>query len=360
MTIFIDIGHPAHVHYFKNFIHEMKKRGHQTVVSARNRKYVFELLDAYKIPYHNRGTGSKSTLGKIIYLFKAVWFQYRLAKKYKVDLFLDFGTVYAGPASGLLRKPYLAFEDTETAMLYQRLIKPFVAKVYTSNWFEVDLGAKQERFAGFMELCYLHPNWFTPDKNVVSELGIAEGEHYVIVRFVDWTAWHDRGHQGMSHANKLKLIDALSAHGKVFISSDEPLPDSLEQYQFPLPAHRMHHAIAFATLLVGESSTMASEASMLGTPSIFMDNDGRGYPRYLEDEYGLVRNFTESDSDQELAIQTSAAMFIDDSYKQKAINQREVLLGNCIDVTAFMISEVEKYLHPKRSRSMQHNTADFN
>ena len=44
MKILIDIGHPAHVHYFKNFIKIMNKKGHETLVVARNRDCIFELL----------------------------------------------------------------------------------------------------------------------------------------------------------------------------------------------------------------------------------------------------------------------------------------------------------------------------
>lgn len=37
MKIFIDIGHPAHVHYFKIFIWLMHKNGHSIFISVRER-----------------------------------------------------------------------------------------------------------------------------------------------------------------------------------------------------------------------------------------------------------------------------------------------------------------------------------
>ncbi len=37
MRILVDIGHPAHVHFFKNFIWEMEKRGHEFIVTARDK-----------------------------------------------------------------------------------------------------------------------------------------------------------------------------------------------------------------------------------------------------------------------------------------------------------------------------------
>ena len=54
MKIFIDIGHPAHVHYFKNFIWIMQEKGHVVYISARNKEVALDLLDYYKIHYFNR------------------------------------------------------------------------------------------------------------------------------------------------------------------------------------------------------------------------------------------------------------------------------------------------------------------
>ena len=49
MRIFIDIGHPAHVHYFKNFIQIMNKNNHKILIVARNKEITHELLNFYEI-----------------------------------------------------------------------------------------------------------------------------------------------------------------------------------------------------------------------------------------------------------------------------------------------------------------------
>jgi len=61
MRILVDIGHPAHVHLFKNFIWEMEKRGHLVLVTAREKDVAIQLLKAYNIPFTpvgKKGTGS--------------------------------------------------------------------------------------------------------------------------------------------------------------------------------------------------------------------------------------------------------------------------------------------------------------
>ena len=58
-----------------------------------------------------------------------------------------------------------------------------------------------------MELCYLHPNYFTPDPHVLNMLGVKRNEKYVILRFVSWDASHDIGQTGLDYGTKIKLVN---------------------------------------------------------------------------------------------------------------------------------------------------------
>ena len=100
MNILIDIGHPAHVHYFRNFIKIMENKGHKFLIISRNKELEQYLLNIYKIPYIDRGVGSKKIIGKFLYMFKADYLIFRKALKFKPDLFLSFGSIY--PASCLI------------------------------------------------------------------------------------------------------------------------------------------------------------------------------------------------------------------------------------------------------------------
>jgi len=48
MKILIDMGHPAHVHSFRNAIREPEKQGHQVKVTVRDKDVA--LRDAYGMP----------------------------------------------------------------------------------------------------------------------------------------------------------------------------------------------------------------------------------------------------------------------------------------------------------------------
>ena len=80
MRIFIDIGHPAHVHYFKNFIKIMKNRGHSFLITARNKEITHNLLNNFNIDFVDRGVGGQGMVAKFLYMFKADMLIYKLAK----------------------------------------------------------------------------------------------------------------------------------------------------------------------------------------------------------------------------------------------------------------------------------------
>ncbi len=83
-----------------------------------------------------------------------------------------------------------------------------------------------------------------------------------ILRFVSWSAFHDVGQAGFSDDEKIYLVTELSKHIKVFISSENELPDRLLQYKINIPPERMHDALAYATLFIGEGATMTSECAV--------------------------------------------------------------------------------------------------
>jgi hypothetical protein len=123
----------------------------------------------------------------------------------------------------------------------------------------------------------LHANRYTPAE-VWKLLNVAPDTRYALVRFVRWDAWHDtKLVGGFSLDQKRELIQRLSKHMRVFISSEAELPADLEPYRIQIPIDRMHDVQAAAALFVGESATMASESVVLGTPAIYIDEVGRGY-----------------------------------------------------------------------------------
>ena len=301
------------------------------------------MLGLYGFSYTSRGKGQNGRFGKFMYLLYADYKLLQTSRSVKADLHLNFLHPYPSQVARLLGKVSLVFSDTEHASLHHKLTVPFATKVFTPYCYRIHLGEKHIRFNGFMELAYLHPNYFSPNPCVLELLNLKYGESYVIMRFVSWTAAHDFGHKGMSLENKRKAIKEISRYAKVFITSEGKLPDDLAQYKMHVPVNMMHDALYYSSLLFGESATMASEAAVLGVPAIFIDNDGRGYTDEEERKYGIVFNFKESAEDQELAIQKAVEIVKDQKNRAKFRDARNKILFDCIDTTAFMVDEVLKY-----------------
>jgi len=124
----------------------------------------------------------------------------------------------------------------------------------------------------------------------------------------------------------------------------------------------MHHVMAFASLYIGDSQTMAAEAGVLGVPFVrFNDFVGRiGYLRELEDVYELgygIKASAPGSVDQlcerveELVSMPSAER------KATFAARREAMLRDKIDCAKFLTWFIENY--PQSAEQTRNATADF-
>lgn len=350
--IFIDIGHPAHVHYFKNFIKIMESRGNMVFVSARDRYPVKELLEYNQIRFFNRGKGRNSKWGKIFYLIITDLRLLYKAISFKPTILISFNGPYTTHIAKLLNKPSLVIDDTDSATLSRKFYLPFVSHVLNPDVFKPSLGRKQLKFKGYMELSYLHPRYFEPKRTGQEILGIPPNQKYVILRFVNWNAHHDYGHQGISEELKYRAVEEFSKFSKVFITSEKKLPDELEKYRIQINPNDMHEVLNKASLLFGESATMASECAVLGVPSIFIDNDGRSYTDEEQSRYRIVFNFKENDIEIKQAI-AKGTEILRNNFNYKTIQDQ--ILTDKISFTDFFVWFVENY--PESAKKMQNDKA---
>ena len=273
MKVLFDIGHPAHVHYWKNLIKILKNNNNEVITIAREKKIIFDLLDYYEIDFISRGKGSNSFFGKILYMFKADFYIYKICKKNKPDLFISFASSYAAHVSYFLGKPHICFNDTEhTDKLHKIFTYPFSKYILTPSTYYNNLGKKHFLFNYTMESFYLNKNYFKPDKSIFDILNLKSNEKYVVIRFVSWNAHHDLGQQGINNEDKIKIIKILSKKYKVFISSEYELPDNLKKYELIVPFNKIHSVLYFSQLYIGESATMAAESAYFGNSTIYVNS----------------------------------------------------------------------------------------
>ena len=339
MKVLFDIGHPAHVHFFKNTIRILLDQGHDISVVTKDKEITIDLLKKYGINHITLGKPGKGLWGKAKALFFFDWKLYKIARAFKPDLSIGVGSPYLGHVSKLIRKPYISFWDTENAKLAIWLTYSFTDIICTPSCFLNNLGNKQVKYTGYKEIAYLHPNYFSPNPNVLKEHGLRPEEKFIIVRFVSWGASHDVGQHGIK--DKIRFVKSLENFGRVIISSEGDLPPELKSYLMKISPEKLHDLLSYATLYAGEGATMASEAAVLGTPSIFMSSLAGNFGNLidLEETYDLLYSFTDTDAALDKAIE----ILKDKTSKEKWILKRERLLKDKIDVTAFMVWLIENY-----------------
>jgi hypothetical protein len=344
MKILIDIGHPAHVHYFRNFIRIMKEKDHIFFVTARQKEIAQDLLNYYNIEYQTRGSGGSSFISKLFYMLKADWLLIKYARKFDPDLFMSFASPYAAQASFILGKPHVALDDTEHAILGQAMYVPFTKHILSPRGFRKNFGKRHIYFNGTTDNAYLHPNYFLPDIAYLKELGLYE-EKYFVVRFVSYEAVHDRDVKSISANEKYEIIDLLNKFGKVIISSESILPDKLEKFRYSGNIGKIHTILSGAALFIGESGTMATEASVLGTYSILLNpvvNEDDGIIRFLS-KFGnisLAQDFKSALDLLNMKLQIS-------DLKQQSQKNAQHYFENTVDLTDLLVTFVEN-LFPEK------------
>ncbi len=347
MRILIDIIHPADVHFFKYAIKEWQDRGHKVLITARDKDIALQLLKAYGFEFICISSQAKGLWSMAHELVARDRRLLRIAQIFEPNVLTGFTGISIAHIGKLLRKPSIVFYDTEFAKLSNALTYPLATLVCTPDCYKGEIGKKHIRFNGYKELAYLHPHRFIPDQRVIQEAGIDATAKFFIVRFVSWEAAHDRMEKGLSYANKIKFVEELAKHGRVFISSEGSLPKELSSYQSPVSIDKIHHLMGMAILYVGESATMASECAMLGVPSIFIATTGRGYLNEQQRKYGLVFNY--SDNQQDQAFEKMSEILKQPNLREEWLRKREKMLFEKIDVSGWIVDFIEK-IHYKTDR----------
>ena len=293
MRILVDILHPKHAHFFRPLITRWQQRGDVVQILTRDKDITHQLLEQFGLPFVCLSR-QRETWHMAVELLQRWGKLVGWLRDFRPDLTMAVGAVTMALPCKLFGVPHLAFTDTETATLGNRLGLPFASRIMTPAWFTEDFGPRHVRYRGFHEWSYLHPTEFRPDPELVRAEGIDPDEPYAMVRFVRWSAAHDLGEAGLTAADAVTLVQELSRRMRVYLSSEVPPPEVLRPFVARVRVDRMHHIMAFARLLVGESPSMGTEAALLGVPAVLASSwAGRcGNMQILERQFGLMQVYT--------------------------------------------------------------------
>ncbi|MBQ4394253.1 MAG: DUF354 domain-containing protein [Paludibacteraceae bacterium] len=350
MNILIQIVHPAQFYYYRDTIKNLKRNGHEVFIAIVTKDMIEDLVRKSSLDYVNICPKSHKNIGKLGLVYDMIlrdWRMLKFAIRCKADI-ITGSTIETAHVGWLLRRPNINIGEDDATVVgkYIKNIAPFVGiRMTPESCNNGIIEPKTIHFPGFWKLAYLHPNDFAPLKDVVEKCGIDTSKPYFLLRFAKLNAHHDDGIKGMSSVVVKRLIDILSPHGKIYITSERPLEPQFEQYRLHINPLDIHHIMAFATLYIGDSQSMANEAAMLGTPSLrFNDFVGAkkiGVMEELEHVYGLTYGISSHEPEKLYAkIEELLAM---PNLREEFQKRRQKMLSEKIDVTAFLTWFIENY-----------------
>lgn len=344
------MGHPAHYHNFKYSIAGLIKKGHDVKVVARGKDVLFDLLkseDWDLIKFNARKSSGK--LGMIKAIAGREIAMLKIARNFKPDIMIGTDLVITHVGKLLNIPSVVVNEDDSAAIpLMAKLAFPYATAILAPNCCDQSpANSKKIGYEGYHELAYLHPDYFTPDRSNLPE-DFRESGAYFLLRFASLHAHHDAGRKGITDELALEIISTLESHGRIFITSERPFAERLEQYRLPVHPSKMHQVMAHASLYIGDSQTMAAEAAVLGVPSIrFNDFVGElSYLEELENKYNLTKGIR-TDKPHQL-LETVKEWVQTKNLKEIWEQRRQVMLSKTVDVTSFWMETFENLARKKR------------
>ena len=354
MNILIDIGHPGHVHLLKNLYFKLKSNNHKVWVTVKDISIAKKLMDIYGIDYIEIGRKRDSLQGKALTQieYNAKLLGLVIKNKIKTGIGSSIAIAHVSRFTKM-SSIILDDDDDEVQPLFVKYGHPFADVILSPNVLKRK-SKKTIYYSGYHELAYLHPNIFRPDFSVFSETGLKKEDVFFVMRFNVFKAHHDVGINGLSLNQKLRLIKLLEPYGKIFITTEREIEPELKKYQLLASPEKTHSLMYYATMFLGDSQTMTSEAAVLGTPAIRC-NDFVGRISYLEEEehkYNLTYGFKPNDFNN--MVKKIKYLLEIPNLKQEWQKRRDRMLKDKIDVTAFMVWFVENY--PESVQVMKENT----
>ncbi|MCT4639883.1 MAG: DUF354 domain-containing protein [Bacteroidales bacterium] len=354
-NILLEVNHPGQVHLFKYIYKELINNGNKVTVTTKENKTIEYLLNRYDIPYQTIGKKKNGIVKKILNQLIHDYNTFKIVRKNKINIGIG-SSITNDHLSAFTSLKSIHFSDDD------EYIVPYISKfsypfsdlilspdsLYFPKFHKKNIG-----YAGTHELAYLHPKRFTPDVNVIKNIGLTENDTFFVLRFVALTGHHDAGHKGISIDHKRELINYLKSFGKIFITSEKEIEPEFEQYRLPVAPHEIHSLLYYATMFMGDSQTMTTEAAILGTPAIKCNTfAGRlSVPNNLESEHDICYAYQPDDFDK--FMDKVKSMLENSDIKKEWKEKVSKFLETKIDVTAFMVWFIENY--PESEKIMRDN-----
>jgi uncharacterized protein len=275
MRIWVDMATAPQVHFMQPIVAEMRRRGHEVLITTREFSETVDLADRRGLDHTPIGAhGGKTMLGKGFANFERAARLARLVGSQHVSLAVSHGSIGQAITPAWLRIPMVALGDYEgqpgdhiVCRVARRLIVPEVfCKANLRRYGATD--AKILTYPGIKEQVYLSA--FKPDPTFRDGLGIPVENILVTMRppstvsayhrftnsVFDQTLMYVAGHAGTSVILLPRNAEQRQEYGSL----------SLPNVRIPREVVDGPQLVFWSDLVAGAGGTMNREATVLGTP----------------------------------------------------------------------------------------------
>jgi predicted glycosyltransferase len=294
--ILIDIIHPADINFFKNAIQILSNYNIKVELSLLPRNNVLniankEIRNVDKIII---GKYDKTLIGKIEQTISRSIILSSYINKNNIPVTVSFGSISLVYASLMQKIQSVTFDDDKEYKLAFIPYRYITNKLIVPKSLNIN-GKNVINYNGYKELSYLHPNYFTPNKDVLNEYNI-EADSYVFIRITNITNNYKKTELSYKILTLIKYLRSLNLN--IILSlENKDIEIELSKYCFILkePVKDIYSLIYYASFSISTGDTMARESCILGTPSIFIGERYMTINKELEEKSILfnVSNFTQ-------------------------------------------------------------------
>jgi predicted glycosyltransferase len=299
MKVWIDLTNSPHVVVMRPLITELRARGHEVEVTARDFAQTLALCERYGIEHtaigRHRGAG---LWAKATGLFARSGQLTSWARGRGFDLALGHGSNDVTVAAALLRIPSSTMFDYEWAVVQHnvncRLARAVVVPdaIPPERLYRYGARGKLRPYPGLKEEYYLAD--FEPDATVLGELSLDPREPITVVRTPPEVSLYHRFENDLF----AQVIERLRGTQAVVLART---PEQRERLAaaggliVPERAIDAQSLVAFADLVISAGGTMNREAAALGTPvyTVFEGRPGAVDDRLIAD--GRLRRLSSAD-----------------------------------------------------------------
>jgi predicted glycosyltransferase len=299
VKIWVDFTNSPHVLVLRPVIDQLRARGHEVEVTARDFAQTIELSERFGIEHtvigRHRGSGLVAKAGGLASRSLALA---RWARPRRFDLALGHGSNDVTVAAKLLRIPRSTMFDYEWATVQHnvncRLAQAVVVPdaIPAQRLYRYGARGKIRAYAGLKEEYFLAD--FEPDAGVLTELGLDPAKPIAVLRTAPEVSLYHRFENDLF----TQVLERLRGQQAIVLPRTEEQRAALESaggWIVPERAIDAQSLIAFADLVVSAGGTMNREAVALGTPvyTIFEGRLGAVDERLLAD--GRLKRLTDPD-----------------------------------------------------------------